>query len=165
MPSKKKKQKTKHGDPGHALSQAEIWDDSALIRSWNDALAEYDYYHSIHARGEDVEEVLRHAEMGELEEDEDDIQQAGGGWRPVDADEGAAVTVTGAGGGVNGATDPHVRAGDDEDEEGEVVEDDVTSDHPLQRLLDERRNAAIQQCKCLSLARETKTEEADQDPS
>lgn len=43
MPSKKKKQKTRHGEPGGGeLSQAEIWDDSALIRSWNDALAEYE---------------------------------------------------------------------------------------------------------------------------
>lgn len=27
---------------GGAMSQAEIWDDSALIRSWNDALQEYE---------------------------------------------------------------------------------------------------------------------------
>lgn len=41
---KNKKQKTKHHGSNHRgeLSQAEIWDDSALIRSWNDAVAEYE---------------------------------------------------------------------------------------------------------------------------
>jgi hypothetical protein len=63
-------------------SHEEIWDDSALVDSWNDALEEYKVreragsprhqprpklilrqkYHSIKARGEDVEEVLRAAE-------------------------------------------------------------------------------------------------------
>jgi hypothetical protein len=33
---KQKKQKTQH------LSDAEIWDDSALIRSWDEAVAEYE---------------------------------------------------------------------------------------------------------------------------
>ncbi|SLM40898.1 Survival motor neuron [Lasallia pustulata] len=47
------------------VSQAEIWDDSALIRSWDDALAEYKLYHSIHARGERVEDVLRDIEAQE----------------------------------------------------------------------------------------------------
>ncbi|MCJ1369454.1 hypothetical protein MMC20_000665 [Loxospora ochrophaea] len=44
------------------LTQAEIWDDSALLQSWDDALAEYKLYHSIHARGERVEDVLMRAE-------------------------------------------------------------------------------------------------------
>jgi hypothetical protein len=34
--AKQKKRKTEH------LSDAEIWDDSALIRSWDAAAAEYD---------------------------------------------------------------------------------------------------------------------------
>jgi len=67
--SKSKKQKTHHHHPTtngtDNLSHEEIWDDSALVRSWNDALAEYEYYHSIHARGEDVDEVLRQAELDE----------------------------------------------------------------------------------------------------
>ncbi|KAM0352939.1 hypothetical protein ACHAPU_001823 [Fusarium lateritium] len=33
------------------LSQEEIWDDSSLIDSWNEALNEYKKYHSIHAKG------------------------------------------------------------------------------------------------------------------
>lgn len=58
------------------LSEAEVWDDSALVRSWDDALREYKVcfyilfqsrrpnvrfklYHSIHARGERVEDVLK----------------------------------------------------------------------------------------------------------
>lgn len=73
---KHKKPKTQH------LDDAEIWDDSALLRSWDEAVAEYEvseiqrycfqedsdsvqYYHSIHARGEDVEEVLRQADLQE----------------------------------------------------------------------------------------------------
>ncbi|KAI9715975.1 MAG: hypothetical protein M1812_005609 [Candelaria pacifica] len=47
------------------LSHAEIWDDSALVRSWDEALKEYNLYHSIHARGERVEDVLREAEKEE----------------------------------------------------------------------------------------------------
>jgi len=50
-----------------ALAQEEIWDDSALIESWNEAAAEYEFYHSIAAKGEDVEEVLRQAELDEQE--------------------------------------------------------------------------------------------------
>lgn len=63
------------------MSHAQIWDDSALVDSWNDALEEYKVssfpffllsawliskqkYHSIAARGEHVEEVLRSAENG-----------------------------------------------------------------------------------------------------
>ncbi|KAK0740213.1 hypothetical protein B0T18DRAFT_331813 [Schizothecium vesticola] len=36
----------------------QIWDDSALVDSWNDALAEYQKYHSIHAKGGAVEDLL-----------------------------------------------------------------------------------------------------------
>jgi hypothetical protein len=58
------------------MSHAEIWDDSALVDSWNEALQEYKVpsllsarfiyladsqqkYHSISARGERVEDVLK----------------------------------------------------------------------------------------------------------
>ncbi|KAI4179897.1 MAG: hypothetical protein L6R41_007576 [Letrouitia leprolyta] len=44
------------------LSHEEIWDDSALLESWDAALQEYQLYHSIHARGERVEDVLRDAQ-------------------------------------------------------------------------------------------------------
>ncbi|EXA37394.1 hypothetical protein FOQG_09876 [Fusarium oxysporum f. sp. raphani 54005] len=39
------------------LTQEEIWDDSALIDSWNEALQEYKKYHSIHAKGGSVREL------------------------------------------------------------------------------------------------------------
>ncbi|KAJ9631919.1 hypothetical protein H2203_000320 [Taxawa tesnikishii (nom. ined.)] len=45
------------------LSHNEIWDDSALVRSWNDALEEYKKYHSMAAKGEKVEEILDAAEQ------------------------------------------------------------------------------------------------------
>ncbi|KIW37815.1 uncharacterized protein PV06_09800 [Exophiala oligosperma] len=118
-----KKVKTKHhgakAKAGGDLSQAEIWDDSALIRSWNDAVAEYEYYHSIHAKGEDVEEILRRAENGEL--DDEDVGGGGGGgggaskgvsgeWHDVDQN-----NVT-----VQDAVD---NDDDDEVEDGEVPDD------------------------------------------
>ncbi|KAL3427668.1 hypothetical protein PVAG01_01177 [Phlyctema vagabunda] len=46
-------------DSANGASQAEIWDDSALVNSWNDALTEYNLYHSVHARGENVEDILK----------------------------------------------------------------------------------------------------------
>ncbi|KAF5537684.1 Survival motor neuron 1 [Fusarium napiforme] len=39
------------------LTQEEIWDDSTLIDSWNEALQEYKKYHSIHAKGGSVREL------------------------------------------------------------------------------------------------------------
>ncbi|KAF4999821.1 hypothetical protein FGRMN_2201 [Fusarium graminum] len=39
------------------LSQEEIWDDSTLIDSWNEALNEYKKYHSIHAKGGSLREL------------------------------------------------------------------------------------------------------------
>ncbi|BCR85088.1 uncharacterized protein ACHE_20546S [Aspergillus chevalieri] len=47
------------------LTQEEIWDDSALVRTWDEAVEEYKLYHSIHAKGENVEDILRQAEAGE----------------------------------------------------------------------------------------------------
>jgi hypothetical protein len=143
MHSKKKRQKTKHTAPAsdtRPLSQAEIWDDSALIRSWNDALAEYEYYHSIHARGEDVEEILRRAEAGELEDNDDDDEQQqqqqqtraprksgqSGGDVPV-----ADMDTDGINGRVDAVNGVQTRTGggggdgdgEDDAEEGEVVEE------------------------------------------
>ncbi|KAG8413910.1 hypothetical protein J3459_015008 [Metarhizium acridum] len=39
------------------LSHEEVWDDSALIDSWNEALAEYKKYHSVHAKGGSVKDL------------------------------------------------------------------------------------------------------------
>jgi len=74
MPKNKKRKLNNHHNHHHNqstnqdISHEEIWDDSALIRSWNDAVAEYEFYHSIHAKGQDVDEVLRRAEMEESDD-------------------------------------------------------------------------------------------------
>ncbi|KAL4732605.1 hypothetical protein ACLX1H_001623 [Fusarium chlamydosporum] len=39
------------------LTHEEVWDDSALIDSWNEALQEYKKYHSIHAKGGSVRDL------------------------------------------------------------------------------------------------------------
>ncbi|KAH8428839.1 uncharacterized protein LDX57_006516 [Aspergillus melleus] len=53
-----------------ALTQEEIWDDSALVQSWDEAVDEYKLYHSIQAKGENVEDVLREAEAAEFTPDD-----------------------------------------------------------------------------------------------
>ncbi|KIX95388.1 uncharacterized protein Z520_08905 [Fonsecaea multimorphosa CBS 102226] len=148
---KKKKQKTKHSTGGKELSQAEIWDDSALIRSWNDAVAEYEYYHSIHARGEDVEEILRKAEMGELDDDDNndtDVdpggQAASGQWRPVHTE--APARPTAPDGNENADTAPQ----DTRSESGEVEDGECMSSHEdghggKSHNLEQRRKAAMDQ--------------------
>ncbi|PNP40538.1 hypothetical protein TGAMA5MH_07535 [Trichoderma gamsii] len=40
-------------DPQHE----EVWDDSLLIDSWNEALQEYKKYHSIHAKGGSIRDL------------------------------------------------------------------------------------------------------------
>ncbi|KIW31553.1 hypothetical protein, variant [Cladophialophora immunda] len=121
---KNKKQKMKHSTGRGELSQAEIWDDSALIRSWNDAVAEYEYYHSIHARGEDVEEILRKAEMGELDDDngadaDADIGgQASAEWRPVHPEAPAVASAPDKTGTADAARDTRSESGEVEDEDG-----------------------------------------------
>ncbi|KXJ96924.1 hypothetical protein Micbo1qcDRAFT_4156 [Microdochium bolleyi] len=40
------------------LTNDEIWDDSALVDSWNSALEEYKKYHSIHTKGGNVVDLL-----------------------------------------------------------------------------------------------------------
>ncbi|RMZ92408.1 hypothetical protein DV736_g335, partial [Chaetothyriales sp. CBS 134916] len=90
MPNTKQKKRKLNNNPVHhhnhhhpednaLLSHKQIWDDSALIDSWNAALAEYKHYHSLAAQGLDVEEVLDRAEEREekgLEDgDENGVQE------------------------------------------------------------------------------------------
>ncbi|KAL3459253.1 hypothetical protein BJX64DRAFT_265091 [Aspergillus heterothallicus] len=71
----------------HAMTQEEIWDDSALVQSWDEAVEEYRLYHSIHAKGENVEDVLREAEAAAQTETEAAAATGGAGtWTQVDAD-------------------------------------------------------------------------------
>ncbi|KAI1842720.1 hypothetical protein JX266_011041 [Neoarthrinium moseri] len=46
------------------LTHEEIWDDSSLVNSWNDALEEYKKYHSIHSKGGNVDDILQQNEAG-----------------------------------------------------------------------------------------------------
>ncbi|KAH7389354.1 hypothetical protein DE146DRAFT_160818 [Phaeosphaeria sp. MPI-PUGE-AT-0046c] len=55
--------------PGIDMSDRNAWDDSLLINSWNDAVKEYDKYHSIHKSGKRLEEALTVEELKELRED------------------------------------------------------------------------------------------------
>ncbi|KAI3327920.1 hypothetical protein HD806DRAFT_342716 [Xylariaceae sp. AK1471] len=41
------------------LTHNEIWDDSTLINSWDEALEEYKKYHSIHRNGGNVNDLLK----------------------------------------------------------------------------------------------------------
>ncbi|KAI0472435.1 hypothetical protein F4859DRAFT_515280 [Xylaria cf. heliscus] len=41
------------------LTHNEIWDDSALIDSWDQALEEYKKYHSVHRNGGNVNDLLK----------------------------------------------------------------------------------------------------------
>ncbi|KAK1075161.1 hypothetical protein LTR74_000567 [Friedmanniomyces endolithicus] len=81
-------------------SHAEIWDDSALVTSWNEALAEYKKYHSLAARGEKIEVILDEAENrdGELDASEDAVP---GGDLPVHQAPGPSGVTTN---GISAAT-------------------------------------------------------------
>lgn len=51
------------------MSDQNAWDDSVLINSWNDAVAEYKKYHSIHTSGKRLEDVLTEEELEALRGD------------------------------------------------------------------------------------------------
>ncbi|KAI9789685.1 MAG: hypothetical protein M1816_005860 [Peltula sp. TS41687] len=55
------------------ITHEEIWDDTALIESWEEALQEYKLYHSIQARGERVADVL--AKLSQPNHEMDDQQR------------------------------------------------------------------------------------------
>ncbi|GAB7355038.1 hypothetical protein MBLNU459_g5638t1 [Dothideomycetes sp. NU459] len=81
------------------LSHNEIWDDSALVQSWNEALDEYKKYHSIAAKGEYVEDVLRAVEQSEastaIQQEVSGIDENGGlsEWTPKIDDRNEARSV------------------------------------------------------------------------
>ncbi|CEL02533.1 hypothetical protein ASPCAL03702 [Aspergillus calidoustus] len=77
----------KNKGAGQPLTQEEIWDDSALVQSWDEAVEEYRLYHSIHAKGENVEDVLREAEAADQAEAEAAAAIGGAGsWTRVDVE-------------------------------------------------------------------------------
>ncbi|KAF9693744.1 hypothetical protein EKO04_008290 [Ascochyta lentis] len=59
--------------PGVDMSDKNAWDDSFLQDSWNDAVAEYEKYHSIAKSGKRLEDVLTEGELKELREDHGDL--------------------------------------------------------------------------------------------
>ncbi|KAG5662181.1 hypothetical protein KAF25_004420 [Fusarium avenaceum] len=58
------------------LSQEEIWDDSALIDSWNEALNEYKKYHSIHAKGGSLRDLESQTQTASKAESDSEQPQA-----------------------------------------------------------------------------------------
>ncbi|KAF2625373.1 hypothetical protein BU25DRAFT_346194 [Macroventuria anomochaeta] len=59
--------------PGIDMSDKNAWDDSFLQDSWNDAVAEYEKYHSIARSGRRLEDALTEEELKELREDNGDL--------------------------------------------------------------------------------------------
>ncbi|KAK7977553.1 hypothetical protein PG996_003607 [Apiospora saccharicola] len=51
------------------LTHDEVWDDSALVDSWNDALGEYKKYHSIYRHGGNVDDLLKEDEKATVASD------------------------------------------------------------------------------------------------
>ncbi|OCL05662.1 hypothetical protein AOQ84DRAFT_298466 [Glonium stellatum] len=86
---------------GVDLGDRDAWDDSALIQSWEEALAEYKKYHSIHAKGQRIEDVLNEEELRELKEELGHIPKQNGDNdiearpRPQDAEAGDVETGEG----------------------------------------------------------------------
>ncbi|KAF1358245.1 hypothetical protein EJ07DRAFT_124948 [Lizonia empirigonia] len=59
--------------PGVDMSDKNAWDDTFLQDSWNDAVAEYEKYHSIAKSGKRLEDVLTEEELEELRRDHGDL--------------------------------------------------------------------------------------------
>jgi hypothetical protein len=93
------------------LTQEEIWDDSALVQSWDEAVEEYkvrflylsrdlyltqlqQLYHSIHAKGENVEDILREAEAAERAGLDQDGQKPDEALDAMEDDDAAAATAS-----------------------------------------------------------------------
>ncbi|KAK9417502.1 hypothetical protein SUNI508_08653 [Seiridium unicorne] len=72
------------------ITHEEMWDDSALVNSWNDALKEYKKYHSIHSKGGNVDDILNPTKAGESS----DAKREGEGSTPdVKEDESEARMI------------------------------------------------------------------------
>ncbi|KAG0136744.1 hypothetical protein HOY82DRAFT_549755 [Tuber indicum] len=89
------------------LTHEEIWDDSILVNTWDEALQEYKKYHSIEATGGDVNKVLQEA-LGETEMPDATSSDQGTG-NSGEKDTGVANPPHQEGGRVGqGAVLPHV---------------------------------------------------------
>ncbi|KAI1107343.1 hypothetical protein F4804DRAFT_196778 [Jackrogersella minutella] len=75
------------GPPKDAATHNEIWDDSTLLESWNDAEREYKKYHSIHRKGGDVESLLKSNQSSDAkDEDEDEAARKPSSPHPLKTD-------------------------------------------------------------------------------
>ncbi|KAI9155393.1 Survival motor neuron-like protein 1 [Paramyrothecium foliicola] len=79
------------------LSHDEIWDDSALVDSWNEALEEYKKYHSIHAKGGTLKDLNQLVHDGSAQSN---IQGHDTGDQPDETESGQESST---GGGANKA--------------------------------------------------------------
>ncbi|KAJ4294543.1 hypothetical protein N0V90_008234 [Kalmusia sp. IMI 367209] len=79
--------------PGVSLDDRSAWDDSALIDSWDEAVAEYQKYHSISKSGKRLEDVLTREELEQLRGDYGDLMDEETGSRadPNDGDDADAA--------------------------------------------------------------------------
>ncbi|KAI1911437.1 hypothetical protein LOZ65_006169 [Ophidiomyces ophidiicola] len=69
--------KRKRGSKNRPLTHEEIWDDSALIESWEAAAEEYKLYRGIQAKGESLEDAIREHEANEAEKAAEEATGAG----------------------------------------------------------------------------------------
>ncbi|KAF2441475.1 hypothetical protein P171DRAFT_72670 [Karstenula rhodostoma CBS 690.94] len=100
--------------PGISLDDHSAWDDSALINSWDDAVAEYQKYHSISKSGKRLEDVLTEEELERLRGDHGDLldeEMCDGSDQRTNADAtGSALPKVQANGvGQGGADAAHVQ--------------------------------------------------------
>ncbi|KAK7190985.1 hypothetical protein DPSP01_009185 [Paraphaeosphaeria sporulosa] len=101
--------------PGISLDDRSVWDDSALINSWDDAVAEYQKYHSISKSGKRLEDLLTEEELKKVRSDNGDVlDETGDGADPrtdADATDSALPQVQANGVGQGGADAAHVKDG------------------------------------------------------
>lgn len=55
------------------IQNRDVWDDSALIDTWDRAYAEYKRYHSIQAQGKRLEDMVTAEELAELKKEHGDV--------------------------------------------------------------------------------------------
>ncbi|KAI1373737.1 hypothetical protein F4677DRAFT_428093 [Hypoxylon crocopeplum] len=90
------------GPSKEMLSHDEVWDDSALVDSWNEALEEYQKYHSIHRNGGNVEDLLTSNET--TSDAKDETEEARGPSGPEDIKTDSEMRGESANGGQENGT-------------------------------------------------------------
>ncbi|GAB1312999.1 hypothetical protein MFIFM68171_03209 [Madurella fahalii] len=76
-------------EPRTAPTHEEIWDDSALVESWNQALDEYKKYHSIHAKGGTVDDIPN--DQGETKTPQNAKPETSDAGEPITQEEGVPL--------------------------------------------------------------------------